>query len=158
MSPLIPVPARREPRLLCGLQEKFPLSLVSTYYLPTSQQAIMDPDKIWVFKTSFLRCPLSSLWNPIGNKKQRNNLEMPYGGRQLEHLCINLASVVKIAGSQSLWLCYLVNNVSRFFSLERPFNLPVAGGHGWIICYIDSCVASVERALQWELGDLSFTF
>lgn len=101
--------------------------------LPIFQQAVIDPDKIWIFKTSFLRCFFSSLWNPTENEKQKKtNLEMPYGRCHLKHLCINLISILKITGTQNLWLCYLVNNVSEFFSLERPLNLSVASGHGCI--------------------------
>ena len=57
---------------------------------------------------------------------------MPYGGCHLKHLCINLIFILKITAAQNLWLYYLVNNVSEFFSLERPLNLSVALGHGCI--------------------------
>lgn len=46
---------------------------------------------------------------------------------------INLISISTIAASQDPRLCYLVNNVSRLFSLERLLTLSVAAGHGWVI-------------------------
>lgn len=127
-------------------------SFIYVQLLPLSifQQAIIDPDKIWIFKTSFLCCPFSSLWNPIENGKQRSNLEMPYGRCQLKHLCINLISILKITGSQNLWLCYLLNNVSRFFSLERPFNLCVAVGHSWFIFHIYRYFALTQWKEHWS--------
>lgn len=134
---LIHSPVRIKLGLLWCLQEKSFLfhlySVITSFYLSTSNNC---PDKMWIFKTSFLCWAFASVWSPMENEKRRNNLEMPYGRCQHKHLCMNLISILKITGSQDLWLCYLVNNVSRFFSLERPFNLSVAAGHGWIIFYI----------------------
>lgn len=49
-----------EPSLLPPGKE-FPLSFVSSYYFSTFQQPVIDPDKIWIFKTSSLSCPLCPL-------------------------------------------------------------------------------------------------
>lgn len=62
---------------------------------------------------------LSSLQNPRENEKPRANLKMPYGMCQLQQGHIILISVLRILGSQNLKLCYLINNVSKFFSHER---------------------------------------
>lgn len=144
--------------LLSGLQEKsFLFHLYPVITSPPSNKPKLTQIRFGFSKQASWAAPFFPLWNPVEHKKQRNNLEMPYGRCQWKHLCINLTSVLKITGSQNLWLCYLVNNVSRFFSLERPFSLPVAAGHGWIIFSIYPDFASEERALQWERGDLSFT-
>lgn len=120
---LIPLPLSIKLSQLCFLQEKRKVSLfiyVRLLTLAIFQQAVIDPDKTRIFKTSFL-CLLPFLLyrTQEKTKSQKANLKMPYGMCQLQQGHIILISVLKILGSPNPKLCYLINNVSKFFSLER---------------------------------------
>ena len=116
---------------------KFPLSFMFPDYLCPSP----NKPSLSLIRLGFSQqTPCSAPILPHGTQQKTNSKETVWechrGGVMSAKavMCdINLISISTIAASQDPRLCYLVNNVSRLFSLERLLTLSVAAGHGWVI-------------------------